>query len=240
METEMSDISDASQNLNEMPELQEFLENMETEEVRNHYVILNKFDNTTETTALKLELAVVVKSSSFDDLVLENVLTDKGCSTTIVKANRLPKQYSKDNRRPNKKVWNTNSGSFVTKFDIELTFSFIDFAPSKEIKWLVAVDETDNSSRYDMIVGRDLQHAMGMDILFSTRTLQWDGVEIPMRTANSNLVDLNKINRNNDKHLDVFAIASSTMKILDEIFIPKSLRNQFQMVSYDTAPSWNN
>jgi hypothetical protein len=38
-------------NQNEMPELQEFLENMETE-VYNHYVILNKIEtqyNTTDT-----------------------------------------------------------------------------------------------------------------------------------------------------------------------------------------------
>jgi hypothetical protein len=78
-----------------------------------------------------------------------------------------------------------NSGSFETKFYVELTFSVIDFAPSKQINWLVAVDETDNLSRYDMLVGRDLQHAMCMDILFSTKTLQWDGVEITMRPSKS-------------------------------------------------------
>ena len=66
----MSELSDASNNQNEMPEIQEFLENMETE-VCNPYVLLNKIEtrsNTTDTTALKLKLAVVIKSSSFDDL----------------------------------------------------------------------------------------------------------------------------------------------------------------------------
>jgi hypothetical protein len=73
IDQEMSDISDASHDINEMPELQELLRNMETE-VCTHYVILNKFEtqsNTTDTTALKLELAVVIKSSSFEDLVLK-------------------------------------------------------------------------------------------------------------------------------------------------------------------------
>jgi hypothetical protein len=55
---------------------------------------------------------------------------------------------------------------------------------------------------------------MGMDILFSTKTLRWDGTEIPMRTVNSNLIDLNKLNRKYNEYLDIFAIASSTMKIL--------------------------
>jgi hypothetical protein len=66
-----------------------------------------------------------------------------------------------------------------------------------------------------MIVVRDLQHAMGMNILFSTKTLQWDGIEIPMQTANSNLIDLDKINRNSEKYLDIFVTASS---ILDPKF----------------------
>ena len=49
----MSELSDASNNLNEMPEIQEFLENMETE-VYNEYVLLNKIETrsiTTDTTA---------------------------------------------------------------------------------------------------------------------------------------------------------------------------------------------
>jgi len=71
VEHEMSDFSDASNNLNEMPEMQEFLENMETE-VCTHYVFLNKIEiqsQPTESTVLKLEVAVVIESSSFDDLV---------------------------------------------------------------------------------------------------------------------------------------------------------------------------
>ena len=69
---EMSDILDASNNLNVIPEMQEFLENMETEEC-NHYVILNKSEtisHTTESTVLKLEVAVLIKNSSFDDSIL--------------------------------------------------------------------------------------------------------------------------------------------------------------------------
>jgi len=73
----------------------------------------------------------------------------------------------------------------------------IDFAPSREIEWLVAVDETESHNRYDMIIGRDLQHAIGMDILFSSQKLRWDGIEIPMRTVNLNLIDFEQINRNN-------------------------------------------
>jgi hypothetical protein len=71
----MSKFSDASDNLREMPEMQEFLDNMETE-VCNHYVTLNKSktqSHTTDHTVLKLESRVVIKSSSFDDITIKNV-----------------------------------------------------------------------------------------------------------------------------------------------------------------------
>jgi hypothetical protein len=89
-------------------------------------------------------------------------------------------------------LWTTNSGNFVTKYDIPLTFSLIDFNPSHEIEFVVAVDKTDSQSCYDMIIGQDLQHAMGIDILFSSQRLRWDGNEVPMRTANLNLIYFGK------------------------------------------------
>jgi hypothetical protein len=71
-QAEMSEISDASDDMKEMPEMQEFLDNMETE-LCNHYVILNKSEtqsHTTDPTVLKLELTVVIKSSSFNHITL--------------------------------------------------------------------------------------------------------------------------------------------------------------------------
>jgi hypothetical protein len=73
---------------------------------------------------------------------------------------------------------------------------------------------------------------MGMGILFSTKTLRWDGIEIPMQTVNLNLVDLDQINCNVDKHLDVFAIASSTMKILDAKYEKANLDAFLELLSH--------
>jgi hypothetical protein len=56
---------------------------------------------------------------------------------------------------------------------------------------------------------------MGIDILFSTQKLRWDGIEIPMQAENSNLIDLDEINSKNESIVDIFAIISLTMKILD-------------------------
>jgi hypothetical protein len=99
VEHEMSDLSDASNNLNEMPV------KMKTK-VYNHYVIQNEIETqskTSKTAVLILELAAVIKSSSFDELVFKNVLLDTGCFKTLLKANRLPKQYLKTIVSPTKR-----------------------------------------------------------------------------------------------------------------------------------------
>jgi hypothetical protein len=83
-------------------------------------------------------------------------------------------------QKPNKLSWITNSGNFVSKYDIPLTFSLIDFAPSRKIEWLAAVDETESQSCYDMIIRQDLQQAMDMGILFLSQRLKWDEIEVPM------------------------------------------------------------
>ena len=66
-----------------------------------------------------------------------------------------------------------------------------------------------------MILGRDLQMALGMDILFSTKHLKWDGIIIPMRTKNTDLSYLDKRVVNIGTSQDVFATASTPMSILD-------------------------
>jgi hypothetical protein len=68
---------------------------------------------------------------------------------------------------------------------------------------MAAVHETDSQSCYNMIIGQDLQQAMGMDILFSSQQLRWDRIEVPMQTANSILIDLDKINSTNKNTIDV-------------------------------------
>jgi hypothetical protein len=220
--------------MKEMPEMQEFLDNMETE-VCNHYIILNKSEtgsHTTDPTFQKLESTVVIKTSSFNDITLKNILLNTGCTKTLIKVNFLPAKYFEMHQKPKEILWTTNSGNFVTKYDIPLTFYLIDFTPSREIECVIAVDKTDSQSCYNMIIRRDLQQAMGMDILFLSQRLRWDGIEVPMQTANSNLIDLDKINSTNKNTIDVFAIASSTMKILDAKYEKADLDAYFKLVNH--------
>ena len=91
-----------------------------------------------------------------------------------------------------------------------------------------------------MIVGRALQHAIGMDILFSSQKLRWDGIEIPMQTTNSNLIDLDKFNCKNENIVDIFVIASSTMKILDAKYQKANLDAYLNLSSHLDASQKSN
>jgi hypothetical protein len=174
--------------------------------------------NTLFTTGLILEISVAIIISSNSDvksILLNMVLIDTGCTRTIIKQNMIPEKFFESRKQLNEVSWNTNAGNFVTKYDIPLQFSLPEFTPSREINWNVAVDDTAQQSKYDMIIGQDLQLVLDMDILFSTKHLKWDGIIIPMRTSNANLSYLETQIKNIGSVQDVFEAASTPLSILD-------------------------
>jgi hypothetical protein len=127
--------------------------------VYNHYVILNKSEtqsHTTNPTVLKLELTVIIKSSSLDDVKLKKLL-DTGCTKDLIKVNCLPAEYFEMNQNQTRYLVQQIQRISSQNYDIPLTFSFIEFDPSREIEWLVAIDKTDSQSCYDMIIRQFLQ-----------------------------------------------------------------------------------
>jgi hypothetical protein len=143
------------------------------------------------------------------------VLIDTCCTRTIIKQNKLPDKFFESRKQLNEVSWTTNAGNFVTKYNIPLQFLLPEFAPSREINWNVAVDDTAQQSKYDMIIGRNLQLALEMDILFSTKHLKWDVIVIPMRTQNTDLSYIDNHVKNLGNLQDAFAAASTPMSILD-------------------------
>ena len=110
---------------------------------------------------------------------LTRVLIDTGCSRTLIKRGFIPTEVQNLKcRLPSS--WSTNGGTFVTKYKVPLTLILPEFSSSMEVQWACAIDENQNST-YDMIIGRDLQSALRMDISFSTGTLTWNEISIPMR-----------------------------------------------------------
>ena len=144
---DIDDFSDAFERLKELPEIQEFMDNMKME-VREQDLPQNRVKqdtNTLSTTGLILEISVAIIISSESDIksiLLNKVLIDTGCTRTIIKQNNLPDKFFESRKQLNEVSWTTNAEKFATKYDIPLQFLLPEFAPSREINWNVAVDDT--------------------------------------------------------------------------------------------------
>ena len=70
----------------------------------------------------------------------------------------------------------------ATNRKCSVTFTLPEFHKGRDITWTSYVDEsTDENSRYDMIIGRDLLDELGMEFMFSQNLMAWDNATVPMR-----------------------------------------------------------
>ncbi len=72
-------------------------------------------------------------------------------------------------------------GSFKTTKTCKVHFTLPAFHEKCNISWTAYVDNTDKlTSRYDMIIGRDLISELGMTFRFDTLMMEWDNATTPM------------------------------------------------------------
>ena len=99
------------------------------------------------------------------------ILFDTGCGATLIHHSLLGKLPLQTDRPSN---WSTKAGNFRTTKTCKLNFVLPAFHEHRNISWTAFVDEADKlSSRYDMIIGRDLLDELGMNFLFSTNLMEW-------------------------------------------------------------------
>ena len=62
-------------------------------------------------------------------------------------------------------MWETQAGKFTTSKNVNVDFCLPEFSTTKTVTWKCHVDESTNV-RYDMILGRDLPTALGLNLKF--------------------------------------------------------------------------
>jgi hypothetical protein len=106
------------------------------------------------------------------------ILFDTGCGATLIHHSLVEKLKTKKTKPSN---WSTKAGSFQTTRTCKIKFTMPAFHEKRDICWKAYVDETDKlSSRYDMIIGRDLLDELGINFLFSENLMEWDNATTPM------------------------------------------------------------
>jgi hypothetical protein len=107
------------------------------------------------------------------------VLHDSGCGGTLI--NRSFVKITKKTLLKSTN-WTTKVGTFKTDCKIPCHFTLPEFHQGKDISWNMYVNESDaRLNSYDMIIGRDLLHELGIYLLFSLGVAKWDKPTVPMR-----------------------------------------------------------
>ena len=107
------------------------------------------------------------------------VLFDSGCSSTLINK-RFVKHWKKTELKPIK--WSTKAGSFKTKRSCAIEFTLPAFHEHRKISCVAYVDESHHEScNYDMIIGRDIMHSLGINLLFDTAEITWDNAKVHMQ-----------------------------------------------------------
>ena len=103
------------------------------------------------------------------------ILFDTGCGATLINHSMVTKLRQKQEKPCN---WNTKAGSFQTSKTCKIKFTLPAFHKHRNISWKAFVDETDTlSSRYDMIIGRNLLEELG--IISCSKNTSWSGTMPP-------------------------------------------------------------
>ena len=94
------------------------------------------------------------------------ILFNTGCGETII-SNKVLRNL--ETTRVTSSKWSTKAGTFKTSKTCKISFMLPMFHKHRDITWTAHVDDSHSTpNRYDLIVGRDLMTARGLDIKFST------------------------------------------------------------------------
>ena len=113
-------------------------------------------------------------------LVTLRALLDSGGSGTLI-SERFAKKLKRVKIEPSE--WSTPAGTLTTNTMVKAKFLMPEFHDNRLLEWKIHV--TPNMGAYDMIIGRDILEDLGIDVRFSTQSMEWDGVEIPFKDFES-------------------------------------------------------
>ena len=107
-------------------------------------------------------------------------LADTGSTSTLGNINIFgPRCRKKVNTKPT--GWNTQAGDFQTTSEGHVDrVKLPQFSTKRSFGADFHLFQPGKGCRYDVIIGQDLLQELGIDILNSSKSFHWDGIEVPM------------------------------------------------------------
>ena len=128
--------------------------------------------------------AMEAKILPVDDGMSESstlALLDSGCTSSMVHHSLIPKTYWRKLKRT--VHFTTKSSGFNVQYKAEIEVKLPELSSSKTFKWSFYIDQSKDNQIYNMFIGSDILETLGIDLNYSTKTIQWEDSFAPMRSA---------------------------------------------------------
>jgi hypothetical protein len=117
------------------------------------------------------------------------VLLDSGSSGDLLFMKKGSSKRISDVKRVVPQWWGTSNGTFVTDKVGNIENSFVEYSASKKVHLqpvIVEYSPGDQAPMYDLIIGKQAMHNLGVKLDFQEKTITIDEILLPMR----NIVNL--------------------------------------------------
>ncbi len=81
-------------------------------------------------------------------------------------------------------LWGTSNGTFVTDRVGNIEISFVEYLASKKVRFqpdIVEYSPGHQAPMYDLIIGKQMMHDLGLKLDFLEKTITIDKILLPMR-----------------------------------------------------------
>ncbi len=117
------------------------------------------------------------------------VLLDSGSSGDLLFMKKGSSKRISIVKRVVSQSWGTSNGTFITDRVGDIEISFVEYTASKKVCLqpdIVDYDPGDQAPMYDLIIGKQTMHDLGVKLDFQEKTITTDKILLPMR----NIVNL--------------------------------------------------
>ena len=153
------------------------------------------------------------------------ILLDSGASASLINGRFVEKLHVQDNKRTK---WTTTASPLSTTKLCKIQFSLPELLPTRLVKWKVHVDAS-NQLPYDMILGRDLLHELGLNLNFEDKTVQWEQAKVPMHDTAHTSADSYAIQQESPS---VTEATERIQRILDAKYEPANLKEIVELCKH--------
>jgi hypothetical protein len=112
------------------------------------------------------------------------VLLDSGSSGDLLFTKKGSSKCISVVRRVGPQSWGTSNGTFVTDKLGNIEISFVEYSASKKVHLqpdIVEYSPGDQAPVYDLIIGKQTMHDLGVKLDFQEKTITIDKIHLPMR-----------------------------------------------------------